>query len=347
MLSPFQNSLRENLGYPAKGNIKKLVPNFYPKKNYIVHYRNLKYYVEKGLIVTNVSRILMFKQKAWLKPYIDFNCEQRKHATTPEAKDIFKLFNNSIYGKLMESKRKHLNIRLIMNEDSAKRYLARGTFESFKIINDDLIMIKLKKSRIVWDKPTFVGQSILDLSKLVMFKFHYEEIIPHFGSNAQLLFTDTDSLCYHFQNVDPKQYELQNLHLFDTSSYPKSNPCYSDINKKKPGTFKDEFDSRPVHSFIGLKPKLYSIKLGDDSEKKTAKGVKMSYVKNNLSHATYLQSFHEQKKISAQFYQIRSDNHKLSTTLIIKDAISPYDDKRYMKDNGIDTLAFGHKDIRV
>ena len=81
------------------GIINKLTPNVMPKNNYIVHYRNLKYYLSKGLILKRVHRVLELKQSAWMKPYIDFNTQKRKEATNQADKNHFKLLNNAVYGK--------------------------------------------------------------------------------------------------------------------------------------------------------------------------------------------------------------------------------------------------------
>ena len=97
-LSPY--SLKNANEFDIKtGIINKLTPNVMPKNNYIVHYRNLKYYLSKGLILKRVHRVLELKQSAWMKPYIDFNTQKRKEATNQADKNHFKLLNNAVYGK--------------------------------------------------------------------------------------------------------------------------------------------------------------------------------------------------------------------------------------------------------
>ena len=87
------------------GTTKRLVPNLFSKKNYIVHYRNLKYYLANGWKLTKVHRILGFKQLPWMKPYTDFNTEKIMQATNEADKNLFKLMINSVYGKTMENMR--------------------------------------------------------------------------------------------------------------------------------------------------------------------------------------------------------------------------------------------------
>ena len=105
MLAPFQLQIKKEHGIEI-GTTKKLIPNLYPKKNYVVHYRKLKYYLSKRWILTKVHKILEFKQSPWMKPYNEFNTERRKEATNEADKNIFKLLNNAVYGKTMENMKK-------------------------------------------------------------------------------------------------------------------------------------------------------------------------------------------------------------------------------------------------
>ena len=120
-----------------------------PKKNYVVHYRNLKYYLLNGLILKKVNRILEFKQSNWMKPYIDFNTQRRKEATNGADKNLFKLLNNSVYGKTMENMRKRIKIRIIKNEKDFIKYASRPTYINHNIFGKRLVAIHEKKKRII------------------------------------------------------------------------------------------------------------------------------------------------------------------------------------------------------
>ena len=98
------------------------------KKNYVVHYRNLKYYLSQGLILEKVQRILEFKESAWMKLYIDFNTQKRKEATNETDKNLFKLLNNAVYGKTIENMRKIIKIRITTNEKDFLKYASRPTY---------------------------------------------------------------------------------------------------------------------------------------------------------------------------------------------------------------------------
>ena len=116
-----------------------------PKKNYVVHYRNLKYYLLNELILKNVHRILEFKQSAWMKPCIDFNIPKREEATNKADKTLFKLLNNAVYGKTMENMRKRIKIRIIKNEKDFIKYASRPTYINHNIFGKRLVPIHEKK----------------------------------------------------------------------------------------------------------------------------------------------------------------------------------------------------------
>ena len=134
----------------------------------VVHYRNLQYYLWEELILKKVHRILEFKQSDWMKPYIDFNNQKRKEATNEADNTLFKLLNNAVYGKTMENKRKRIKIRITTNEKDFLKYASRPTYISHKKFGKNLVVIHEKKELLTLDKPTCVGATVLELSKLAM-----------------------------------------------------------------------------------------------------------------------------------------------------------------------------------
>lgn len=346
MLSPFQVELRTKLCNKTSTKIEKLCPNFYDKKNYFVHFRNLQFYIRMGLEVTKIHSIMQFKQSCWLEKYINFNTEQRKLAKSTAEKDQFKLLNNSVFGKTMLNLRRQVDVRLVTEPGTGKKLLALPTFSSLNIINKDVTIFKMKKSLIKWRMPTYVGFSILDISKLRMYDFHYNFIKTKYGSNAKLLFTDTDSLAYSIKTDDI----YADLHLhsdqFDFSDYPKDHFCYDPTNSKVLGKFKDENLGILPIEFVGLRAKMYSILEITKKEKSRAKGIKTSFLKHHLRHENYKRALFDQQKTSANFYCIRSQRHQLMTVKIVKDCLNPYDDKRYLLEDNINTLAYGHIHIK-
>jgi hypothetical protein len=210
-------------------------------------------------------------------------------------------------------------------------------------------MVSLSKADIYWDKPTYVGFSILDLSKLTMYAFHYDVIMKRYGhERAKLLFTDTDSLCYELRTDNFYADVLADRFHYDTSDYPEDHPCYRVANRKVLGKFKDECNGKQPREFVGLRAKMYSILMpAGVADKSTAKGIKTAYAKKHLIHRAYRECLMNQTRTVAEFRCITSRNHNLQTSVIRKDALNPFDDKRYLLPNGIGTLAHGHRAIRA
>ena len=254
----------------------KLITNLCKKEKYVIHERNLKQAVDAGLILTKIHRVLEFDQKPWLKEYIDFNTEKRKQAKNDFEKDFFKLMNNAVFGKTMENLRKRKNVKLITEIQRLNKYVSKPGFVSSKIFNDNLVAVHNVKEQLVLNKPVYVGFCILDLSKWLMYDFHYGYTKNKYGEKAQLLFTDTDSLCYEVETEDFFKDMYDNKHLFDLSDIDDENPTigkYKDItNKKVIGVFKPEHVNSNIKEFIGLRSKMYSLLLENGAEKKTAKG---------------------------------------------------------------------------
>jgi hypothetical protein len=157
MLSPYSQHLLNKLCKKSLSVNKKLVPNLSDKKNYIVHYRNLKFYLKMGLQIQYIHRVIQFKQSPWLKPYIDFNTDKRALATTDFEKNLYKLCNNAVFGKMCEDLRKRINVRIVTRQIEAERCVAQPNFDSFKILNDDATMIKMKKHRSCGENPHTSG----------------------------------------------------------------------------------------------------------------------------------------------------------------------------------------------
>ena len=167
-----------------------------------MHNKALKQYLSFGLKITKIHRGIKFKESAWLKPYIDLNTELRTKAKKDFEKDFFKLINNSVFGKTMENIRSRVDIRLVTNEDQARKLISKPNYQHRTIFCENLIAIHMKKARLLFNKPVYLGMCILDLSKTLMYDFHYNYIKPKYSDRAKLLFTDTDSLMYEITTED-------------------------------------------------------------------------------------------------------------------------------------------------
>ena len=349
MLSDYARKIKKEHSV-SNGKVPKLVTTLLDKEKYVTHYQNLKLYLSLGLKIKKIHRVLEFDQSAWLKEYIDYNTEMRKNAKNSFEKDFFKLMNNSVFGKTMENLRKRVNIELVTNEKRLNKLSAKPTYVSSKIFNENLVAVHTKKKRLLLDKPSYVGMCILDLSKTKMYDFHYNYIKKKYP-DSQLLFTDTDSLFYQIKSEKDIYEEFWvDRHLFDNSDYPKSSKYFSDENKKVIGKFKDEAAGKPILEFVGLKCKMYSYLLGDGGgspgppqEHKKAKGVKKNVVKKEIKHRDFLDVLFNTKTMHHRMNTIRSELHQINSYHLNKVSLSPYDDKRYILDDGITSLSYGNK----
>jgi hypothetical protein len=338
--SPYTKSLAEKLkikGQPCR----KLVSDLHPKSRYILHYRNLKLYLRLGMKLHAIHRGIQFDQSYWLRDYISLNTEKRKIAKNSFEKDYFKLMNNSIFGKTMENVRSHVNVELVHTEREMKRLAKKPSFSSFTIINPELTAVQMKATTVKLFKPIYVGFSIMDISKILMFEFHYDIIKPQYGDRAKLCFTDTDSFLYSIETDDVYRDMAQKRHLYDTSDYPRDHYLFNEENKKVLGKMKDETSGSPITEFVGLRPKMYSFKIGN-AEKKTGKGIKKSVVQKQIRHHMYRDALFNETQSFATMRFIRSFNHKLYSVVATKKALVPYDDKRFVLNDKVTTRAYGH-----
>ena len=193
MLSKYCKNIAE-MHNISTGTVHKLIPTLANKEKYVLHYRNLQLYTSLGLKITKVHRVLQFKQSPWLKEYIDFNTEKRKNVNNAFEKDFFKLMNNSVFGKTMENIRKRADVRLVTDENKLLKYASKPTYVSSKIFNENLVAVHKIKETLTLNRPAYVGMCILDLSKTLMYDFHYNYIKDKYQEKARLLFTDTDTL---------------------------------------------------------------------------------------------------------------------------------------------------------
>ena len=344
MLPDYSQKIAEKFKI-STGLVHKLIPTLGKKEKYVLHYRNLQLYLDLGLKLTKIHRVLEFNQSPWLKQYIDFNTQKRTNAKNSFEKDFFKLMNNSVFGKTMENIRKRVNVKLVTDEKQLLKWASKPTYISSKIFNENLVAVHRIKEIITLNKPAYVGMCILDLSKTLMYDFHYNYIKQHYGSKAKLLFTDTDSLTYEIEAEDVYSDFWKDKDLFDNSDYPESSPYFYKKNKKVIGKFKDEAAGIIISEFVGLRSKMYSYIKENQKEERTAKGIKKNIIKNNIKHRDYKETLFNKKQMHHKMKTIRSQNHQLRSYEINKVSLSCYDDKRYILEDGIHSYAYGHYKI--
>ena len=292
----------------------KLVCTTQNKENYVGHIRALKQALNHGLKLTKLHRIIQFDQEAWLKLYIDMNTDLRKDARNDFEKNFFKLTNNSVFGKTMENVRNHRDIKLVATHKRRSILASEPNYHSTKCISKDLMIMEMKKVKVKMNKPIYLGQAILDISKTLMYEFWYDYIKPKYEDKARLCYMDTDSFIMHIKTEDfYKDIANDVERLFDTSNYDKKDnrPLPIGKNKKVIGLFKDELGGKIMIEFCALRAKAYAYRLDDDTEKKKAKGTKKCIVKREITFKNYMDSLFNDEVIIRSQQRFRSDHHRV------------------------------------
>ena len=329
------------------GKVEKLTQNLMDKKAMVLHGKNLQLYLSLGMKLKLIRRGLKFEEKDFMKCYIDKNTSLRSQAKNDFEKKLFKLMNNSVFGKTMENVRKRVSIELVKDAEKAAKLVNQPNFEELKIFDEFLIAVKMRETKVWMNKPVYVGMSILDLSKTLMFSFQYEYVKKKW-EKAEVLYSDTDSLVLKIETADFfKDISGDVAEWFDTNDYAKNHPAVLGglpivkENKKKIGLMKDDCGGKIVTEWVALRPKLYSF-LTEDGEKQKAKGLKKSMKNKSLRHENFLKCLKTGESQTRKQCLFRSRDHHIFTENMVKVALSANDDKRIVLENGIDTLGIGH-----
>lgn len=370
MLSPLQNKIKEQLVAFKnfhESDVSKLVLNLYDKKNYVIHIKHLKLALElcEGLVQPEdikIHRVLAFDQKAWLKPYIDMCMKNRQASTNDFDKDFWKLCSNSVFGKTMENVRDRMKLKFLTNPQSAQPYLNDFRFSHYEIRNGTMAVYQ-NKTRTTLNKPIYAGVAILNLSKCLMYDIFYNRLKKQYGEDLTLLYTDTDSFIFQVFTDDFDRDIDYNL--WDMCDYPSDHPLFSKKNKKVEGKIKDETHGVPIVEFAGNRAKQYAVRVDwskfetNDNEwlknhpqkpdKCVGKGIAKSILTTS-SFSSYFDAIHhdfdEEKMCQyVQMYGFKSEKHQVYTINMRKSFTSSYDDKRWLLDDGIHQLPYGHYKI--
>ena len=291
-------------------------------------------------MLERIHKAIEFKQLAWMKEYIDFNTKLRTAATNDFEKDFYKLMNNSVFGKTMENIRKHRNIKLVTNREAYLKLVMKPNFKSGVQFGENLMGCKIGNIKVVMNKPVYLGQVILDLSKIVMYEFHYDYMAPKYGKKLDLCYMDTDSLIYNIEMEDFSKDIAEDVPArFDTSGYNPDRPLPVGLNKVI-GLMKDELGGEIMTEFVTLRPKTYTYKTGS-AESKKCKGIKKCVVCKTISFKDYKACLFGGGSSYRSELMFRSLRHGVKTLEVNKLALSRDDDKRITV-NGMNSLARGH-----
>ena len=340
-MSDYQRRLMADLELTAP-ETEKLLLTLEDKESYVVHYRNLQFYLNQGLRLKKVHRTIEFDQEAWMFPYIRMNTEFRKQASNDFESDFYKLMNNSVFGKTIENLRNRVDVKIVRDWEAYKirKLLSSPSFDRFAIFGNDMAGIHMHKTKLVLNKPVYTGMTILENSKILMYEFFYNHLKAKYGNKCRLVYTDTDSLILEIQTEDVYQDMQETPWVYDTSNYPKEHPLYSITNKKVLGKMKDECGGDAIQEVIAVRPKMYSVLSKKNIRK--AKGVKKNVIEKEITHENYKEALFGRRQFKHKMKILRSEGHEMYGMCMNKISLSLFDTNRWIAEDGIQTLAYGH-----
>ena len=276
------------------------------------------------------------------------NTELRKLAKNDFEKDLFKLMNNSVFGKTMENIRKHRDIKLVKTDKKRSKLVSEPNYHTINLISEDLSIIEMKKTKVKMNKPIYLGLLILEISKILMYKFWYDYMKPKYGNKVKLCYTDTDSFIINIKASDFYEDIASDVeNRFDTSNYEVKRPLPMGKNKKVIGLMKDELGGKIITEFVTLRPKTYSFLTDDGKEDKKAKGTKKCVTKKISKFNDYKKCLLNDEVIFKSQQRYISKKHDVYNENVNKIALSSNDDKRIISSDKITSYPYGYKGKQV
>lgn len=340
MLSPYQKQLVELFGLPQKASENKLLLTLLDKEKYVCYHLNLKLYLELGMRIRKIHRIMTFSQKPFLREFIEQNHTIRQQATNDFQKTLSKYFMNCVFGKSIQNPRKYSCMQLCTKKEQFAKAMKKPNLLQFRILSEDVALCQTTPTSLHFSQPLYIGFVILELSKLRMYKMFYQIIRPVLP-DATVVYTDTDSFYLHLRGpeIDSKLALLADD--LDTSSYPNEHPLFSTRNRMRLGAFKNEIPRDTILGFVALKPKLYSVKLQSKTIYNRAKGVKKCAARK-LTYELYVKCIETSSRHKVlQECILRKNNVNVSASCE-KIALNPYSNKRFILADGISSTPFGY-----
>ena len=275
---------------------------------------------------------------------MEFSTQKRIKAEKNNDKDekaFYKLMNNAIYRNTKGNLRYRISVKLGNNEKVYFECTSKPSYMPHKLSDNNLVAIRKTKLALKLNKPAYIGMCILELSKVLMYKFHYDYIKDKYDNKSKLLLTDTDSLIHELKTEDVYEDFGSNKEMLDFSNYSAKSKCYDNSNKLVISKMKDEAEGVPIEEFVGLKPKMYFF-LAHNSEHKKANSVKRNVVAT-ISHDKHKHLLFINKCIKHSINRIQGKDHRIGTYEIKKISLSCFDEKMYIQNNGYHGLALGYQ----
>ena len=258
--------------------------------------------------------------------------------------------SNAVFGKTMENVRKHRDIKLVTTDKRRNQLVSEPNYHTTKYFSENLLAIEMKKTKVKMNKPVYLGMSILDISKTLMYEFWYDYIKPKYQDRAKLCYMDTDSFVIHIKTEDFYEDIANDVEKwFDTSNYDEDDnrPLPLGKNKKVIGLFKDESEGKIMIEFFGLRAKTYAFLMDDENEYKKAKRTKKCIIKRELMFKDCEDClFNVKIKLKSQ-ERFKSEYHNVYTEQVNKIALSSNDDKKLQTFDKIITYPHGTNAFKV
>ena len=314
---------RDNKNSNYNSQSEKLITNLGNDENTYLNFEMYQMFKEAGYDI-EIKKILEFKHEAIFKNYIEYLYSKKKQYSLEKKKSMelcFKIMMNSFYGSTLTDKTKFKDIKICTTKEQALKLTKKPNFNSFNIINENLVIIEMSKNKCVFDSPILIGSQVLFNSKCNLYNYMYNIIPDLFGrENITYSLRDTDSIIYKIKNCSHEKYLetlKNNKNLFD----------------KELGLMENEIKEN-INEVISLMSKCYSIQTVNDINKIKSKGISKNYSDKNHTHEYFKKVLNNKiENNKAEFYRISLKNGKLQTVLQLKDDINNFNDKRYMIDN--------------
>ena len=272
------------------------------------------------------------------------NTELRKVAKDDFEKDLFKLMNNTVFGKTTENIRKYRDIKLVATDKKRSKLVSESNYHTINYISEDLSIIEMKKTKVKMNKPIYLGLPILEISKILMYEFWYDYMKPKYNDSVKLCYMDTDSFIMNIKTEGFYKDVANDVEKrFDTSNYEVDRPLPTGKNKKVIGLMKDELGGRTITEFVALRPKTYAHLTDDFKEDKKAKGTKKCVIKRMIKFDGYKKCSLNGEVILKSQQRFKSKGHNVYTENINKIALSSNGDKRLIAPDKITSYPYGYK----
>ena len=313
---------RDNKNSNYKSQSEKLITNLGNDENTYLNFEMYQMFKKAGYDI-KIKKILEFKHKAIFKKYIEFLYSKKKQYSLQKKRSMelcFKIMMNSFYGSTLTDKTKFKDIKICISKEQALKLTKKPNFNSFNIINENLVIIEMSKNKCVFDSPILIGSQILFNSKCNLYNYMYN-IIPDLFGKENIIYSlrDTDSIIYKIKNCSYEKYLKtlkNNKNLFD----------------KELGLMENEIDEN-IKEVISLRSKCYSILTVNNNHQSKAKSISKNYCNKNHTHEYFKKVLNNNINNKAEFYRISLKNGKLTTQLQLKDDINNFNDKRFMINN--------------